>query len=560
MSTRASFELRGRNPDVLNCIANLSNDEVFTPPELANRMLDRIAADWAADNDGANIWANRTATFLDPCTKSGVFLREITSRLTEGLQDEIPDLQERVNHILNRQVFGIGITRLTSMLARRSIYCSKFANGPHSIATSFTTEDGNVWFERAEHTWVGGTEWVTTTDVDGSKIKKFTNSKCRYCGASQKNLDRGDEMESHAYTFIHTDNIQTRIAELFGGTMQFDVIIGNPPYQLNTDGFGTQARPIYQQFVEQAKALNPRFLSMIIPARWFSGGMGLDEFRESMLSDSRLRSIDDYLAASDVFPGIGLKGGVCYFLWDRDNPGDCRVTTYYKDESPSTEFRSLLEEGADIFIRFNEGLSILKKVVACETDGGPALALPPAKQFMRLVSSIGPFGLNSTFRGNEAPSGNDLKVYRNGGIGYIARSEISKERDVFDKWKVFIGRAAPGTGNKDTYPHKIISTPFIGEPGSISSWTYMYIGPLDSRREAESVLSYLSCRLTRLLILLHKPSQDTTRKVYTFVPTQDWTKTWTDDELYAKYGITEEEQAFIEKLVRPMDLAGSVDE
>jgi site-specific DNA-methyltransferase (adenine-specific) len=476
------------------------------------------------------------------------------------LQDEIPDLQERVNHILNRQVFGIGITRLTSMLARRSIYCSKFANGPHSIATSFTTEEGNVWFERAEHTWVGGTEWVTTTDVDGSKIKKFTNSKCRYCGASQKNLDRGDEMESHAYTFIHTDNIQTRIAELFGGTMQFDVIIGNPPYQLNTDGFGTQARPIYQQFVEQAKALNPRFLSMIIPARWFSGGMGLDEFRESMLSDSRLRSIDDYLAASDVFPGIGLKGGVCYFLWDRDNPGDCRVTTYYKDESPSTEFRSLLEEGADIFIRFNEGLSILKKVVACETDGGPALALPPAKQFMRLVSSIGPFGLNSTFRGNEAPSGNDLKVYRNGGIGYIARSEISKERDVFDKWKVFIGRAAPGTGNKDTYPHKIISTPFIGEPGSISSWTYMYIGPLDSRREAESVLSYLSCRLTRLLILLHKPSQDTTRKVYTFVPTQDWTKTWTDDELYAKYGITEEEQAFIEKLVRPMDLAGSVDE
>lgn len=556
MSTQASLDLRGRNPDVLTCIANLSNDEVFTPPEFASRILDRVTRAWANENDDANIWADETVTFLDPCTKSGVFLREITSRLTEGLRERIPDLQERVDHILTKQVFGIGITRLTSMLARRSVYCSKFANGPHSIAGVFTTKDGNVWFERMEHTWVGG----TSEDAKSNKIKRLSNGKCRYCGASQKTLDRGDELESHAYAFIHTDNIQSRVAELFGGTMQFDVIIGNPPYQLNTDGFGTQARPIYQQFVEQAKALNPRYLSMIIPSRWFSGGMGLDEFRESMLSDSRLRSIDDYLTASDVFPGVGLKGGVCYFLWERDNPGDCRVTTYYKDQSPSTASRSLLEEGADVFIRFNEGLSILKKVVAYETGGGTSLALPVEKQFTRLVSSIGPFGLSSTFKGKDKPSGNDLKVYRNGGVGYVARSEISKERAAFDKWKVFIGRAAPGTGNKDTYPHRIISTPFIGEPGSISSWTYMYIGPFDSKSEAQSVLSYLTCRLTRLLILLHKPSQDTTRKVYTFVPTQNWTETWSDEALYSKYGITGEEQAFIEKIVRPMDLSGRADE
>ena len=560
MSTRASFQLRGRNPDVLTCIANLSNDEVFTPPEFANRILDMIADAWAADNDGANIWADETVTFLDPFTKSGVFLREITSRLTQGLQDEIPDLQERVDHILTRQVFGIGITRLTSLLARRSVYCSKFANGPHSIATSFTTEDGNVWFERLEHTWVNGTEWVATTDAETNQMKKITNGKCRYCGASQKTLDRGDELESHAYAFIHTDNIQTRVAELFGGIMQFDVIIGNPPYQLNTDGFGTQARPIYQQFVEQAKALNPRFLSMIIPARWFSGGMGLDEFRESMLSDSRLRSIDDYLAASDVFPGVGLKGGVCYFLWERDNPGECRVTTFYKDEPPSIASRPLLEEGADVFIRFNEGLSILKKVVAYETGGGTSLALPEAKQFMRLVSSIGAFGLDTSFRGKEHSSGNDLKVYRNGGVGYVARSQIVRELHAFDKWKVFVGAAAPGTGNKDTYPHRIISTPFLGEPGSISSWTYNYVGPFDSEAAAESVLSYLSCRLVRLLIQLHKASQHTNRKVYTFVPTQDWTKTWTDEALYAKYGINEQEQAFIEKIVRTMDLSGGTRE
>jgi adenine-specific DNA methylase len=560
VSIRKPFELRARNPDVLTCIANLSNDEVFTPPEFANRMLDTLAEAWAADNDGANIWNDKTVSFLDPFTKSGVFLREITSRLTEGLEAEIPDLQERVDHILNWQVYGIGTTQLTSLLARRSVYCSKFANGPHSISKSFTTQEGNIWFERMEHTWVDGTERVLTADAEGNQVEKFTNGRCRYCGTSQKALDRGMEMESHAYAFIHTDNIQARLAELFGGSMQFDVIVGNPPYQLNTDGFGTQARPIYQRFVQQAKALNPRFLAMVIPARWFSGGMGLDDFRESMLADSRLRSIDDYLTASDVFPGVGLKGGVCYFLWDRDNPGDCRVTTFYKDEAPSTVSRPLLEEGADVFIRFNEGLSILKKVIACETDGGTSLALPPEKQFVKLVSSIGPFGLSSTFRGKDTHSGRDLKVYRNGGVGYVARSEIVKERHVFDKWKVFIGRAAPGTGNRDTYPHKIISTPFIGEPGSISSWTYMYIGPFDSRSQAESVLSYLSCRLTRLLILLHKPSQDTTRKVYTFVPTQDWTKTWTDEALYAKYGITKGEQAFIEKIVRPMDLTGGAGE
>ena len=164
---------------------------------------------------------------------------------------------------------------------------------------------------------------------------------------------------------------------------------------------------------EQAKALEPRFLSMVIPARWFAGGMGLDEFRESMLNDDRLRAINDYLTASEVFPGVGLKGGVCYFLWDRDSPGLCSVTTNYKDEPPSTSTRPLLEKGADVFIRFNEGLSILKKVAAVETGSSKSLELPEAKKFMRLVSSIGAFGLESTFRGKEHQAKNDLKVYRN---------------------------------------------------------------------------------------------------------------------------------------------------
>jgi hypothetical protein len=538
MTSQAAFSLRARNPDVLTCIANLSNDEVFTPPEFANKMLDTLAEVWAANNNGANIWADRSVRFLDPFTKSGVFLREITSRLTKGLATEIPNLDDRVNHILTKQVFGVGITHLTSLLARRSLYCSKHAKGEHSIAKSFASDQGNIWFERTEHTWVDG--------------------KCTYCGASQKALDRGVGLETHAYAFIHTENIKSRVAELFGGNMQFDVIIGNPPYQLSDDGFGTSAAPIYQHFVEQAKALEPRYLSMVIPARWFAGGKGLDEFRESMLSDNRLRSIDDYLSASDVFPGVGLKGGVCYFLWDRDNPGQCRVTTHFKDWPDSTASRQLLEEGVDVFIRFNEGLSILKKVATVESGEAHSLSLPESKRFDRLVSSRKPFGLETTFKGTVAKGANDVLVYQNGGTGYIARNMISASTELIEKWKIYVGRAAPGTGNKDTYPHKIISTPFVGEPGSISSETYLCIGPFDSRIEAESALSYLSCRLTRLLILLHKPSQDTTRKVYTFVPTQEWTRGWTDEDLYAKYDISDSEIAFIEKVVRPMELQWSL--
>ena len=517
MTAKVGFSLGNRNPDVLTCIANLSNDEVFTPPEFANRMLDLLEKTWAESNNGANIWADSTLTFLDPFTKSGVFLREITSRLVRGLELEIPDLQKRVDHILTNQVFGIGITQLTSLIARRSLYCSKWADGKHSIASSFDSSDGNIWFESIQHIWVGATEFVETADADGTPIKRGINGKCKFCGASQLTLDRGEDSETHAYAFIHTDDIKVRIAELFGENMQFDVIIGNPPYQLDDGGYGTSAAPIYQKFVDQAKALNPRLLTMIIPSRWFTGGKGLDEFRESMLTDTRIRSVDDYLSAADVFPGIGLKGGVCYFLWDRDNPGDCRVSTHFKDWPESVQTRRLREEGADVFIRFNEGLSILKKVVSVETGQSNTVGLLASKSFEQLVSSRKPFGLTTTFKG---------------------RTE----------------GAAPGTGNRDTYPHRIISTPFIGEPGSISSETYLAMGPFDTKFQASSALSYLSCRLTRLLVLLHKPSQDTTRKVYTFVPTQTWDRIWTDEELYAKYGITDAEIEFIESVVRPMDV------
>ncbi len=512
------FSSSGYNPDVLSCIANLSSDEVFTSPELVNRILDLLPED---------IWSNKKATFLDPGCKSGVFLREIARRLDKGLEGQIPDRQKRINHIFRNQLFGLAITELTSHLSRRSVYCSKTANGRYSVCDAFEKPEGNIRFGRVEHTWEKG--------------------RCRYCGANEENYKRGGELESHAYAFIHTDKPE----EIFN--MKFDVIIGNPPYQLSDGGFGESARPIYHLFVDQAKKLNPRFLSMIIPSRWFAGGKGLDEFRESMLSDDRMRVIDDFLSASDVFPGVGLKGGVCYFLWDRDNPGLCRVTTHFKDWPVTSATRPLLEKGADVFIRFNDALSILKKVITIERGSSDFLALPEQKRFDKLVSSRKPFGLETTFKGKTAGETDDLLIYQNGGTGYVARKSITTGTHLIDKWKLFIGRAAPGTGNKDTYPHRIISTPFVGEPRSISTETYLCIGPFDSRSQAENVLTYLSCRLTRLLILLRKPSQDTTRKVYTFVPTQNWTKPWNDEKLYRKYGLSKAEIAFIESIVRPME-------
>ena len=306
MTDQVSFGLRSRNPDVLTCIANLSNDEVFTPPEFANRMLDTLTESWAVNNKGADLWADKTVKFLDPFTKSGVFLREITSRLTKGLENEIPDLVKRVDHILTKQVFGIGITQITALLARRSVYCSKYANSKHSIAKGFPSDDGNIWFKRMEHTWDG--------------------EKCKYCGAGKSVFDRAAGLETHAYAFIHTDNIKTRLAEIFGGKMQFDVIIGNPPYQLASDG-GTRDMPIYQHFVAQAKKLEPRYLAMIIPSRWMASGLGLSAFRQTMLRDRRIRELVDYANAAEVFPSVGINGGACYFLWDAAHNGQCNVTS-----------------------------------------------------------------------------------------------------------------------------------------------------------------------------------------------------------------------------------------
>lgn len=532
MNGQARFSLRGRNPDVLTCIANLSNDEVFTPPEFANRMLDAVAAGWAADNAGASLWSDPSATFLDPFTKSGVFLREITSRLTKGLADEIPDLEARVDHILTKQVFGIGITRLTSLLARRSVYCSKHAHGEHSIARSFQTEQGNIWFERTEHTWVDG--------------------RCTYCGASKKSLGRGGELETHAYALIHADEAKARVAELFGGDMQFDVIIGNPPYQLGDGGGGggASATPIYNLFVEAALSLEPRYAVMITPSRWFSGGKGLDDFRDRMLRDHRFVRLVDFPQLYDVFPGVKIRGGVSYWLWGRDHDGECEVVTMIGSDvvgEPATRWL----DAYDVLVRRNEAVLILDRVAGFRANGQAEPSLGDQ------VSARRPFGLtNQTGAAKPAGLKDPILVYGNQQQSYLERSAVSSNPAWVDQWKVLLVKAHGTSGRDDV---TILGEPVVAGPGTACTETYLVIGACSSETEARNLAAFMRTRFVRFLVSLRKITQNITRDSYRFVPLLPMTHLWTDEELYERYGITDDQVAFIESLIaeRPSDEGAS---
>ena len=493
------------NPDVLNCLANLSNDEVFTPPELANRILDLLPPE---------LFRSPDTKFLDPFSKSGVFLREIVKRLDKGLERNIPDRQSRIDHILHNQVFGIAVTELTSYLSRRSLYCSRFANGDFSVSR-FDTEGGNILYSNRSHAWESG--------------------RCKYCGASQAVYGRGSEAEQYAYMFIHTEN-----PSQFFGNMKFDVIIGNPPYQLSDGGAQASAMPIYNLFVNQAMRLKPRYLSMIIPARWYGGGRGLDEFRSSMIGDKRIRVLHDFLNASDCFgTGVEIKGGVCYFLWDRDDEGMCRIFTHNGDSVKEQPERYLKEKNSDVFIRYSEGVSVYHKIEAFKE-----------KTMDALVSSQKPFGLRTFVRGTQTKTQDSVILFERGGKSYINRNEIIIHRDWIDKPKVYIS-AAYNAG--DTYPHQILGKPIVGESGSCCTETYVVIGPFDSTEESGNVVSYIKTKLFRFLVMLKKSSQHAASQVYSFVPIQDFSHPWTDEMLYKKYGLDKDEIAFIESMIRPME-------
>lgn len=503
MSSGLSLGNKSYNPDVLSCLANLSNDEVFTSPQLANKMLDLLPEE---------IWHDSSVTFLDPFTKTGVFLREITKRLIKGLEDEIPDLQERIDHILNKQVWGIAITELTALLSRRTLYCSKKANSKYSIDDMFDDPDGHIHYKAMEHTWDG--------------------VKCVYCGANKAQYDRADGLESYTYEFIHTFNPE----RIFN--MQFDVIIGNPPYQLSDGGFGRSAAPVYQKFVEQAKKMNPRYISMIIPSRWFGGGKGLNDFRAEMLADKRIRELVDYENANDCFPGVDLAGGVCYFLWDRDHQGQCRVKSIVNGNECSS-VRDLDE--FNIFVRNSLAVPIVRKALAL---GEPTMD--------QQVSSRKPFGLATNVRPRQK---GDLILHWQNGEGKFPSTEVTNGREWIKKFKVICAKTAydhAGSPDKNGM-RKVFTKINILAPNVVCTETYLVAGAFDSEAEALNLKNYMESRFFRFLVSQFMVSQDITKDRFAFVPIQDFSQEWTDEKLYQKYGITDEEQAFIESVIRPMD-------
>ena len=499
--------ITGYNPDVLSCLANLSNDEVFTPPEVANAMLDMLPQE---------LFSDPNTTFLDPACKSGVFLREIAKRLIDGLADQIPDLQERIDHIFHTQLYGIAITELTSLLSRRSLYCTKYPNSDYSVSR-FEDQSGNIRYKRIQHRWKDG--------------------KCVFCGASQSQYDREDTLEYYAYEFIHTVHPE----EFF--EMKFDVIIGNPPYQMSDGGGGAgkSAAPLYHRFVQQAKKMNPRYLSMIIPSRWFSGGKGLDNFRSEMLSDDRLSTIVDYADSKDCFPGgVDIPGGICYFLWERDYSGDCTVTNISKGgKNTVTSIRSLDE--FDVFVRNNNAVSIIHKVLK---KGEKTLSFQ--------VSSRKPFGLESNTKFDD---NGEIVLRSSNGLGRIEKRKILSGFDLLDKWKVIVSKVSfehAGVPDKDGMM-RVLSVVQTLPPNSACTESYLVAGAFDREETCENFNSYLKTKFVRFLITPMLASMNMSKSSYSFVPIQDYSKPWTDEELYAKYGLSEEEIMFIESTIKPME-------
>lgn len=518
------------NPDVLNCIANLSNDEVFTPPELANKVLDLLPQD---------LFRDPNTTFLDPVSKSGVFLREIVKRLDRGLESQIPDRQERIDHILHTQVYGLAITELTSYLSRRSLYCSKHANGKYSVS-QFNNESGNVLYANRNHTW--------------------ENGKCKYCGASQAAYDRGPEAEQYAYMFIHTDN-----PKQFFGIMKFDVIIGNPPYQMSfglEGGNSANAKSIYNLFISQAIKLSPRYLTMITPSRWMTKtAQGIpEEWVDSMLNDHHFRVMHDYEDASECFPGVEIKGGVNYFLWDKDYDGVCNYYFHAKQaEEPIIRKDFLDGKKAGVVIRSPRAYSIIERI---EKEEGRYYS-DTSKNFSGLVSPKHFFDDSELLTSNwhdykdKQSSEYSIKYYlnlnRERTFRWISPSQLPKNKATKDLHKVFIP-AAGGSGNDDI----ILGKPFYGEPNSVCSQTFLVIGydpsmPALSKKNCDSIISYIRTKFFRYLVSIKKKTQNGPRGVYQFVPMQNFSHPWTDEMLYEKYKLTSEEIAFIESMIRPME-------
>lgn len=486
--------------------------EVFTAEREVSAMLDLVKQETERVD----------SRFLEPACGDGNFLTEILRRKLKAAKKS-PSPSEFEKH---------------SLMAIASIY-----------GVDLLTDNVRTCRARLYEIWNKEYKSVCNKEISENLREniEFILSRNIICGnalslkaADENGQDTEEPIVFSKWTFDKDNNIQRkdyRFDKLLqgGNKIKFDVIIGNPPYQLNDGGNGASAKPIYHLFVEQAKKLKPRFLTMIIPARWYSGGKGLDAFRNSMLHDSRISQLHDFVYASDCFSGVEIKGGVCYFLWENGKKGNCKVFTHKGDDIISSMSRPLLEEGSNTFIRYNEAIPILRKVRA-----------KGEQTFDNLVSPRKPFGLPSNFRDYVKSKGppNSIYIYAQKDRGYVSGNKILKNKDWIDKWKLYIPEAI-GAGNME----RDVLKPIVGAPNTVCSETYVVVGPYDDETTVRNIETYVKTRFFHFMLGLKKITQHTTSKTYAFIPVQDFSKSWSDKELYEKYGLTEEEISFIEASV-----------
>ena len=323
--------------------------------------------------------------------------------------------------------------------------------------------------------------------------------------------------------------------------IRFNAVVGNPPYQ-EMDGGKTGAMPVYQLFVSAAKDLHPSYISLIMPSRWFAGGRGLDDFRVEMLNDRRIERLYDYPKSRDCFPTVDIAGGICYFLWNKDADSDCTIVSRIgNNENVAT--RKLNEY--DIFIRDNVAIDIVNQVKKQTSES-----------LMNLVLNVSPFGLRSFVRGEEQEKPNSVIVCSSAGRGYIPRSEVQKNQDKIDLYKVSVGYLNPdraGVNNAADGKSNVTTKVAILNPGEVLTETYIVLGTFQTLEEAQNYASYIKTKFVRFLVFITLSSMHITRDSFQFVPIQDFHESWTDEKLYAKYGISKEEQQYIESLIKPME-------
>ena len=523
--------------DILETITNVGNDEVFTPRKTCDMILDSLPDD---------VWHHPEYKWLNPATKNGIFEREIALRLDKGLKDIIPDEETRRKHILQNMIFAIGQTKFTANVARRTLYyCSQanrkcdgikasdghYVNG-YAIGNGswFDDEEGNIKTPKTEHSF----------DSKG---------KCKYCGLdSDSKYNSPDQKEHYAYEFIHHGKLALErcLQDLFfkgDRNMKFDVIIGNPPYQLNDGGgTGSSATPIYNTFVENAISLKPKYISMIIPSRWFAGGKGLDEFRNQMLKDKHLSLLVDFADSADCFPNQVIAGGVCYFLWSRDHDGLCMVQNRKKDKIVSSELRKL--DNYPVFVRENNAVGIVEKVLSKKE-----------KTLDEIVYSRNIYNLNSNEQGHEERKANDVVLYSLKGVSYIERNKVNDRENLIDSYSVIMTKAMSG-GNKPSAngDYLVISnTMRVLKPGEVCTETYLCIGKFDNENEANNLSKYLKTKFFRFLLLQALSSINISKEKFLFIPLLDFSTAYDDKMLYEKYGLSEKEINLIETTIREMN-------